>query len=78
MKSIAKEKNQVYAAQEAPQSRETTRLLRIREVLKRYPVSRAAWYAGMRDGRLPASVSIGPKSVAWRESDIDSLIASAK
>jgi len=53
-------------------------LLRIRGVLSRFPVSRATWYAGIKAGRYPAPVSMGPRAVAWRSSDIDALIANAK
>jgi len=41
-----------------------------------YPVSQATWYAGIQSGRYPASVKLGPRSVAWRVSDIKALLAS--
>lgn len=50
-------------------------LLRERQVLKRVPVSRSAWWKGVKDGRYPASIKISPRVTAWRESDIDALIA---
>ena len=47
--------------------------LRLEQVLKIYPVSRASWYAGI--GTIyPSSVRIGPRSVAWRTEDIRKLI----
>ena len=30
------------------------------------PISRSNWYAGVKSGRYPPSVSIGEKSQAWR------------
>ncbi len=51
-----------------------TTLLRLREVLKRVPVSRSTWYAGVAQGRFPRPVRLGARSVAWRASDIDSLV----
>lgn len=50
------------------------RLLRIREVLQRLPISRTSLYDGVKVGLYPAPVRIGKRTVAWRESDIDRLI----
>ncbi|NTV01911.1 MAG: AlpA family phage regulatory protein [Chlorobiaceae bacterium] len=38
------------------------------------PVSRAAWYIGMRDGRYPKPVKLSERSVAWRSTDIEALL----
>lgn len=43
-----------------------------------YPVSKSAWWAGVRDGRYPASVKLGPRTTAWRVEDIRALIEGAK
>ncbi len=51
------------------------KLLRLNPVLSRVPVSRSAWYQGVKDGRFPAPVKLGPRTVAWREADINKLIA---
>ncbi|KNE27042.1 helix-turn-helix transcriptional regulator [Achromobacter spanius] len=51
-------------------------LLRLPEVLKIVPVSRATWYAGIKSGRFPAQVKLGPRIAAWRRSDIERLLAS--
>lgn len=50
--------------------------LRLPEVLSRIPVSKATWYAGIKTGRYPAQVKLGPRAAAWRCSDIDQLAAS--
>lgn len=52
------------------------RLLRLGEVLARFPVSRSAWYQGIKDGIYPQQVKLGPRSSAWRASDINTLISS--
>lgn len=52
------------------------KLLRLPAVLDRMPVSRAAWWKGVKEGRYPAAVKLGPRTTAWRASDIDKLIAS--
>lgn len=38
------------------------------------PISRASWWAGIREGRYPAPVKLGPRTTCWRESDIRRLI----
>lgn len=53
---------------------QSDRLLRLRDVLKRVPVSRSVWYEGLKTGRFPAPVMLGPRLPAWRESTIDALI----
>ncbi len=49
------------------------RLLRIWDVLAVVPVSRSAWLNGVRAGRYPAPVPLGPRTVAWRYKDIADL-----
>ncbi|WP_180097590.1 helix-turn-helix transcriptional regulator [Achromobacter mucicolens] len=50
--------------------------LRLDDVLRRIPVSRATWYAGVKSGRYPAQVKLGPRAAVWRGSAIDRLAAS--
>ncbi|NPT41033.1 AlpA family phage regulatory protein [Paraburkholderia sp. 1N] len=50
-------------------------LLRLPEVLALVPVSRATWYAGVKSGRYPQAVSLGPRCVAWRASEIQRLVS---
>ena len=38
------------------------------------PVSRSTWWAGVKDGRFPKSVKLGPRTTAWRVEDIRALI----
>jgi prophage regulatory protein len=39
-----------------------------------YPVSKSTWWAGVRSGRFPKSYKLGPRTTAWRVSDILELI----
>jgi predicted DNA-binding transcriptional regulator AlpA len=39
------------------------------------PVSRAAWYAGIKTGKFPKPVKLGPRTAAYRVEDIRALIA---
>ena len=41
------------------------------------PVSRSTWWAGVKDGRFPKSVKLGPRTTAWRVEDICALIEGA-
>lgn len=54
-----------------------TGFLRLPEVLRLFPVSKSAWWMGVRDGRFPAGVKLGPNTTAWRVEDIRALIESA-
>lgn len=53
------------------------RLLRLPEVLSRFPVSRSQWYRGVKTGQYPAAVKIGQRSAAWPEHEIDRLVREA-
>jgi predicted DNA-binding transcriptional regulator AlpA len=38
------------------------------------PVSKSTWWAGVKSGRFPTPVKIGPRITAWRAEDIHALI----
>lgn len=38
------------------------------------PVSKSTWWQGVKDGRFPKLVKIGPRTTVWRVSDIQALI----
>lgn len=38
------------------------------------PVSRSAWYAGIKAGLYPQGIKLGQRSIAWRYSDIAALL----
>ena len=40
-----------------------------------FPVSKTAWYAGIRRGDYPAPVKLGERASGWRVEDIRALIA---
>ena len=40
------------------------------------PISKASWWAGVRSGRFPTPVKLGPRTTAWRVSDIRAFIES--
>lgn len=52
------------------------RLIRLPEVLSRVGVKRSTWYARLAAGTAPQPVHLGPRVVAWRESQINEWIES--
>jgi prophage regulatory protein len=38
------------------------------------PVSKSTWWAGVKSGRYPKPVKLGPRITAWRVEDIRALI----
>nr|WP_145546443.1 AlpA family phage regulatory protein [Variovorax boronicumulans] len=51
-------------------------LLRLAQVLEVFPVSRSAWFAGVRAGIYPAPLKLGGRATAYRTSTIKALIDS--
>jgi prophage regulatory protein len=41
------------------------------------PVSKSSWWAGVKSGRYPKSLKIGPRTTVWRVSEIRALIEAA-
>jgi len=37
------------------------------------PVSKSTWWAGVRDGRFPKSLKLGPRTTVWRAEEIRAL-----
>ena len=42
------------------------------------PVSKSTWWAGVKDGRFPKPVKLGPQTTAWRVEAIQQLIDKAE
>jgi predicted DNA-binding transcriptional regulator AlpA len=50
-------------------------LVRISTILRVVPVSKSTWWAGVKSGRYPQPVyHLGPRTTAWKVSDIRALI----
>lgn len=39
------------------------------------PVSRSTWWRGVRSGRFPSPIKLGPRITVWRASDILALVS---
>lgn len=51
-----------------------TGFIRLPTILNIFPVSKSTWWAGVKKGRYPQPVKLGPKITAWRVEDIRALI----
>lgn len=38
------------------------------------PIGQSTWWAGVKSGKYPAPVKLGPHTTAWRAEDIRALI----
>jgi prophage regulatory protein len=41
------------------------------------PIGKTCWWDGVKTGRFPKPIKLGPRITAWRVEDIRALIASA-
>lgn len=38
------------------------------------PIKKSSWWQGVKDGRYPQPVKLGPRTTAWRAEDIRALV----
>jgi prophage regulatory protein len=50
--------------------------IRLPIVLAVFPISRSAWWAGVKSGKYPKPVKLSERTTAWRVEDIRTLLAS--
>lgn len=56
----------------------STGFLRLPDIIKPHgpiPVSKSTWWAGVKDGRFPKPMKLGPKLTVWPVEAIRRLIA---
>ncbi len=61
------------SSRELPQ----TGFLRLPDIIGKQgliPVSKSTWWAGIKSGRYPRPVKLGPRITAWRAEDIRAMI----
>ena len=51
-----------------------TGFVRLPQILSLIPISRSAWWAGVREGKFPQGIKLGSKTTVWRAEDIRNLI----
>jgi predicted DNA-binding transcriptional regulator AlpA len=55
------------------------RFLRLKQIIGtrscpgRVPVSKSSWWGGVKSGRFPKPIKLGPRTTVWAEEDIDAL-----
>jgi len=54
------------------------RFLRLKEVTQICAISRSTIYRFMENGTFPKNVELGPRLIAWRESDIQEWFSNKK
>ena len=60
-----------------PSGTEFCGLMRLRAIIAPHgpiPVCKSTWWAGVKSGRYPKPVKLGPRITAWRVEDIHDLI----
>jgi len=48
-------------------------LLRIKQVLQFIPVSKSAWWAGVKAGRFPKPFKLSERTTVWKSQDIKTI-----
>jgi len=56
-----------------PRQREFLRITEIVGPRGMFPIGKSTWWAGVRSGRYPKPVKLGPGITAWRVEDIEML-----
>ena len=51
--------------------------LRLKDVLRLYPVSKSTWWLGIEQGRYPKPFKLSTRITAWKVSDIQKLLQKA-
>lgn len=59
----------------AKEESNSSRLIRLPQVLDMIPVSKSTWWQGVKEGRYPKPVKLGPKTTAWLEIEVKELVA---
>jgi len=48
--------------------------VRLKQVLQVIPVGRSTWWRGVKEGRFPEPIKLGPRTTCWRAEDIRNLV----
>jgi predicted DNA-binding transcriptional regulator AlpA len=50
-----------------------TGFVRLKLILEYLPIGKSTWWDGVKKGRFPKPVKLGPRTTAWRAEDIHAL-----
>lgn len=48
--------------------------VRLSDILKVFPVSKSTWWAGVKSGKYPQPIKLGPRMTAWPVKDVRQLL----
>lgn len=48
--------------------------MRLSAILRIIPIGKSTWWAGVKSGRFPRPVKLGPRTTAWRCEDVRELV----
>lgn len=65
-----KKRGPITRARELP----ATGYARLETVLAVVPIGKSSWWAGVKAGRFPRGVKLGPRVTAWRVEDVRALL----
>jgi predicted DNA-binding transcriptional regulator AlpA len=52
------------------------KLLRLSQIIPNIlPISKTSWWNGVKSGIYPQPVKLGPRTTAWRESDVMRIVS---
>lgn len=51
-----------------------TGFVRLKTVLKFFPVSKSTWWRGVKEGKFPQPIKLTKRTTAWRATDIHMLL----
>ena len=54
----------------------STGFVRLPQILAVLPISKSAWWQGIKDGKYPHGIKLGGRTTAWRVEDIKNLLKS--
>ena len=54
----------------------TTGFVRLPQILAVLPISKSAWWQGLKDGKYPQGIKLGGRTTAWRVEDVKNLLKS--
>jgi len=64
-------KNTSVAPSSAPFPKEG--LVRVSQIVRFLPISKCTWWNGVRAGRYPKPIKLGPNTTVWRAEDVRAL-----
>ncbi len=48
--------------------------VRLSQILQLIPIGKSSWWAGVKSGKFPQPLKLGPRTTVWKAEDIMALI----